>query len=419
MRIRRIDPEVVAMQTKKRRVKAARSMGSTLAAATLGGAGFLGITAAGPSAEGVPAPHHDTAVVGHVYVNDNRAGANAISAFDRHADGSLTPISGSPFATGGAGLGMGTASQGSLQETPDGKFLLAVDAGSNQISVLRIRADGGLQAGPGGPFASDGKEPVSIAVDPVVGRNGRDLVYVANSGAGGTNYTGFTLTRRGRLRALAGSTVTLPGGSAPGDVLFNANGTHLAGTRVGTGLVDSFNVEVSGALAVAAGSPFQAQGPGPLGAEFRPTRPSQLFVSNAHGGAGNGTVSAFVDPISGTLASIGSGPFPDMQTAPCWVEIAHDGQFLFAINTASSSISRYSIARDGALTLLGSTVLAHPAEMTPTDARLTPDGRILYVVDSGGLTVSAFAVRGGDLTELASSPTPLPAGTAPVGIVAD
>jgi len=35
-------------------------------------------------------------VVGHVYVNDNTAGTNTIGAFDRHADGSLTPEAGSP-----------------------------------------------------------------------------------------------------------------------------------------------------------------------------------------------------------------------------------------------------------------------------------------------------------------------------------
>jgi hypothetical protein len=42
-------------------------------------------------------------VAGHVYVNDNTKGANTIGAFDRHADGTLTPEAGSPFAAGGAG----------------------------------------------------------------------------------------------------------------------------------------------------------------------------------------------------------------------------------------------------------------------------------------------------------------------------
>ena len=84
-------------------------------------------------------------VVGHVYVNDNTKGTNTIGAFDRHADGTLTPEAGSPFAAGGAGTGAGLASQGALQFSADGRFLIAVDAGSNQISVLRIRPDGSLR----------------------------------------------------------------------------------------------------------------------------------------------------------------------------------------------------------------------------------------------------------------------------------
>ena len=37
---------------------------------------------------------HGRAVTGHVYINDNTASANTIAAFDRHADGSLTPVPG-------------------------------------------------------------------------------------------------------------------------------------------------------------------------------------------------------------------------------------------------------------------------------------------------------------------------------------
>jgi len=81
-------------------------------------------------------------VTGHVYVNGNTAGVNTIAGFDRHTDGSLTPIGGSPFAAGGAGTGTIVGSQGALQLTGDGRYLLAADAGSNQISVLRLRPDG-------------------------------------------------------------------------------------------------------------------------------------------------------------------------------------------------------------------------------------------------------------------------------------
>ena len=128
-------------------------------------------------------------VVGHVYVNDNTGGVNTIGAFDRHADGTLTKLAGSPFAAGGSGTGAGLASQGALQITPDGRFLIAVDARSNQISALRIEGDGSLQLVPHSVVASGGVLPVSVAVH-------GDLVYVANAGNGGSNYAGFRLHPR-------------------------------------------------------------------------------------------------------------------------------------------------------------------------------------------------------------------------------
>jgi 6-phosphogluconolactonase len=360
-------------------------------------------------AMGASASAADFTVVGHLYINDNTAAANTITAFNRHADGTLTPLPGSPFATGGAGTGAGIGSQGALQVARSGRYLLAVDAGSSQISVLRIRPNGSLRLVWDGVVGSGGNEPVSIAV------HGR-LVYVANAGLG-SDYTGFRLGRHGHLRPIPGSTVSLPDGSQPGDVLFNGDGTKLVGMRVGTSEIDSFAVGADGRLTAAPGSPYAAQGPGPFGSEFRPTNPSQLFVSNAHGGANAGTVSAFAVSGDGSLSSIGASPFADLQTAPCWVEISHDGKVLFAVNTAVPSISHYLIGADGSLRLIGSTPFKEPVGLGPEDARLSPDGATLWVVDTGRAAVSGFSVRGGDLTELASSPTALPKGATPFGIV--
>ena len=353
-------------------------------------------------------------VVGHVYVNDNTGGVNTIAGFDRHADGTLTPIPGSPFAAGGVGTGKGIASQGALQLSSDGRYLLAVDAGSNEISVLRIKPDGSLVPVGGGPVSSNGANPVSIAVHD-------QFVYVANAGTttstGQTNYAGFTLNPGGHLRPLLGSTVTLPDGSQPGDVFFNADGSKLVGTRVASSLIDSFTVGGDGRLTAAPGSPFTAQGLGPFGSEFRPTNPVQLFVSNAHNGASAGTVSAFTDGIDGTLTTIGASPFADGQTAPCWVEISHDGQYLFTVNTGSKTISSYSIATDGSLTLLSPSASFAATAVSPEDARLSPDGATLWVVDPGADAISGFDVTGGTLSELSSSPTLAPIGAAPTGIV--
>ncbi len=374
---------------------------------------LLSLAALATAAAAVPASAaastQTSPVVGHVYVNDNTAGTNTIGAFDRHANGTLTREAGSPFAAGGAGTGAGLASQGALQISPDGRFLIAADAGSNQISVLRIRGNGSLRLVRGGVVPSGGVLPVSVTIH-------GDLVYVANSGNGDSNYTGFRLRPDGRLAPIAGSAVALPGGSQPGDVLFNGNGTKLVGTRVGTSQIDSFTVGSGGRLSAAPGSPFPAQGLGPFGSEFRPTNPHQLFVSNAHN-TGTGTVSAFRDSARGALSPIGSSPFADLQTAPCWVEITRDGQFLFTVNTGSGTISRYSIAPGGALTLLGSTPVRATGGIGAVNARLSPDGRTLYVDESKIGAVGAFAVNGGNLTELGSSPASLPAGATPAGIV--
>jgi len=384
-----------------------------LGVATLASAGTLSTLVAGAAnADGVTgsAPTAFSPVVGHVYLDDNTVGANTIGAFYRHADGSLSPMPGSPFPAGGAGTGSGLASQGALQLSSDGRYLLAVDAGSNQVSVLRVGWDGSLQLVPGGVISSGGPTPVSIAVH-------GDLVYVANSGAVGPNFTGFTLSPWGQLQPLAGSTVPLANGSQPDDVLFNSIGRALVGNLTGTSQIESFAVGWNGLLTAAPGSPLTAQGLGPFGSEFRPTNPFQLFVSNAHNGTGLGTVSAFNVAWDGALSSITGSPFADGQTAPCWVEITHDGQFLFTVNTASGNISRYWIAPNGTLNLLGSTTVSATGGVGAVDARLSPDGRTLYVDESKIGAVGAFAVNGGNLTELPSSPTSLPTGATPAGLV--
>src|SRR5436190_5670757 len=373
-----------------------------LPARLAGGLGLAAVVLA--SWVGTPAPASAaTAVVGHVYVNDNTAGTNTIGAFDQHADGSLTPLTGSPFTAGGAGTGTLVGSQGSLQVTSDGRYILAADAGSNQISVLEVGSGGSLNA-VGSPVSSGGIQPVSIAIHD-------DLVYVANKGNGtaGSNYTGFTLGD-GELTPLSDSTFPLPPTALPGDILFNGTGKNLIGIEVGTTdpstfLIDSFAVGADGRVTPAAGSPFPAEAAGPFGSEFSPTSPHHLYVSNAHGGTANGSVSAFSVNPNAKVKSITGSPYPDGQTAPCWVEISHDGRYLFAVNTGSATISSYRILANGSLQYLSSTGFKSGAG--PFDAILDVSGELLYVVDGGTADVSGFAVDGGSLTELASSPATL------------
>lgn len=215
----------------------------------------------------------------------------------------------------------------------------------------------------------------------------------------------------------------LPNDSTPGQVLFNRDGTRLAGTRIATSELDSFTVGHGGRLAPAPGSPYLTQafsppqGWGQLGAEFSPTSPDELFVSDAHTAAGGaafpGLVSSFIDAADGTLTPVGA-PVANDGGAACWVEISHDGRFLFVVNTASASVSSYSIGTGGTLTFLQST---GPGQIGAgaEDARLSPDGHTLWVVESDTNAVTGFTVDGGTLTPLTSIGGP--AGATPSGIV--
>ena len=85
---------------------------------------------------------------GAVYVLTNQV-VNAIAVFNRAPDGTLTPAG--MFLTGGAGNPVAQpgdpptdplASQGSLILSQNNHFLFAVNAGSNEISVLRVEKSG-------------------------------------------------------------------------------------------------------------------------------------------------------------------------------------------------------------------------------------------------------------------------------------
>src|SRR5881392_1165543 len=104
---------------------------------------------------------------GAVYVMTNQV-ENAVAVFRRSPAGMLT--SAGEFPTGGAGdpVPQGTdpatdplASQGSLVLGEDSQFLFAVNAGSNQISVLRIEGD---QLTIADVVDSGGVRPISLTV---------------------------------------------------------------------------------------------------------------------------------------------------------------------------------------------------------------------------------------------------------------
>src|SRR5712691_4190446 len=73
-----------------------------------------------------------------VYTNDDITGPNTVSAFSVASNGTLAPISGSPFSTGGIGAAVCCLNRPII--STNGNFLFASNTGSNDVSVFSIDA---------------------------------------------------------------------------------------------------------------------------------------------------------------------------------------------------------------------------------------------------------------------------------------
>lgn len=333
---------------------------------------------------------------------------NEVVMYLRGVDGRLAEAG--RYATGGLGSGPapipglqadGLGSQRALIATPNGRFLVAVNARSNDVSVLRIRRSGLTLVE---RVASGGDYPVSLAM------RGRRL-YVLNAGGEG-NITGFEMDEHGALAPISGSTRTLAQPSATGNppiivysgaqVAYTPAGDQLVVTVkeafVGPGRILVFGVGEDGRPSA---EPYTTVGTGETPFAFTFGRQGHLLVSEVFGAApdptNGGAVSSYAIAADGHLDVV-SDSVAGGQGATCWIEVA--GRFAYTANVLSQTISRYRVASDGTLTYLGQTATA--GVTFPLDIAPSPDGRFLYVVQPGTGTVGAWAIdkHSGDLTPI-------------------
>ena len=327
---------------------------------------------------------------GAVFVMTNAADRNEIIAYKRNADGSLQQRW--IFPTGGRGSG-GTidplASQGSLTLTQDHSFLLAVNAGSGDISVFRVH----------GAFLAlidkvpcGGSEPVAVT------QHG-NIVYVANAG-GTSNVSGFRLGHNGKLTRIPDSTTFLStGNSGIGSVAFNPDGQFLLVTEKIPNNVDVFHVQLNGTLGPIVVNP--SVGPGAFAVSFAPNGAAVVSETGPVGGNNAAAISSYAVLTNGTLSSI-SASVPTLGAATCWQEVTPDGRLVYTSNSGSSTISGFSIGANGALTPLSGTVVGTlPSGSVNLDIAITSDGKFLYTLNSGTGTVDIFGInQDGSLTSL-------------------
>ena len=344
---------------------------------------------------GRSSPGHATGGGEFVYVESNNPepGQNAVIALRRNpSDGSLRQIG--TFPTGGTGFANVTQGLGpddSDQEvvaSPDGRFLFAVNQGSDSIAVFRVRDDGRLARV--GTFGSGGTQPVSV------GLSGNHL-YVANRGDAleghaatiAPNYTAFTVHGTA-LTPVPGSTVTLPVGLSPAQTLIARDGRFLFGDNFaipGTKpplaqTIDPFRIQPDGTLAPAPGGPVAAAvDPNVLlGTAVHPTRP--IIYGGLTGERHRGV----------HLRQRGVGAVRDVRrrpgAAPCWIAVSADGRFLYASNTGTDSIGVFSLADPLHPVQVQEFKLAGPfappgapgSETASFQIALDPSGRSLYAI---------------------------------------
>jgi 6-phosphogluconolactonase len=308
---------------------------------------------------------------GAVYTMTNSPGENAVLVYSRSADGSLTqPQS---YLTGGSGTGAGLGSQGSIALTNSGNWLIAVTAGSNDVTVFSTKND---QLSVTDRKPSGGSMPVSVATD-------GDLIFVLNAG-GVANITGFHLTHTGQLVPIPGSTRVLSG-AAPAQISFANHGSTLVVTERVSNTITVYRVDDT-----TLSGPFTHPSSGLTPFGFGISGMDVVVVSDAAAGApGATTVSSYIVNESGSLQPVTTA-LPLGQTAACWVAVTQNGKYAFIANAGSSTISSIAVARDGSLRVLNAAAGSTPPNTPAIDLALSVNSRYLYSLAGG--TISAFRV---------------------------
>jgi 6-phosphogluconolactonase (cycloisomerase 2 family) len=357
-----------------------RPLGLTAAAAGLGVALTAGLTGV---AGATPTPPPPTPAL---FVQTDALSGNQILAYQQASDGTIS-LAGT-YASGGlGGLETGAvadplASQGSLTLALGGQVLLAVNAGSNSVSVFRVN---GTQLTLAQTLSSEGQFPSSIAVH-------GSLVEVLDAGGPGKvaefEFTGDHLAPvPGQVRTLGLDDTTVPGYLAsPGEVGFTPAGSQLVvTTKLSTHRTNDylvFSVSPDGTIGA---SPVITPSATAVPYSFEFDAAGHLVATEA----GTSTVSTYTVNANGTLSHIGS--ISDGEAGLCWISLANG--VAYGSNSASSTVSAFDISGSGTPTLADATAAATQAGTT--DSVIDPSGSFLYVENGAAGALDVYKIGTG------------------------
>jgi 6-phosphogluconolactonase len=311
----------------------------------------------------------ETAEGGPLYVMNNAAVGNSILVYERDENGELAPLGTVETQGMGAGSSLNPlGSQGALALTRDGKWLLAVNAGSNEISVMQVTTDGLKFAS---KTSSLGQFPVSLA-------SYGNLVFVLNQKSSPPRISQFSLDKNGTLTSNNEATRLLPPGTYT-QVQFSPNGKWLAISGESSNLILVY--AINGNTISSDPITTESKGRGPAGLAFDGSG-NLIVTESADNSVSSYSITAEgLKPIS---ASVAGG-----QKSPRWIAVS--GNFAYTVNSGSNNISYYSIstAASGQIQLAG-TVASSGSGLT--DIAASSDGRYIYALDPASHSIAVFRI---------------------------
>ena len=329
---------------------------------------------------------------GAVFVMTNAADKNEVIAFERSANGTLgESVSYDTHGRGSGGITDPLESQGSLTLSQDHSLLFAVNAGSGSITVFNVHRNGALNFLSKTP--SGGAQPSAIA-------EFHGLVYVLNSGGAGS-LVGFHLDNGGQLDQIKNSTAFLTGTTTGGASLaFSSDGQFLVVTERVANNIDVFHVQPNGTLSPIVVNSNPA--PGTFSVAFAPEGVAIVSETGPASATNGSAVSSYKVNPDGTVTAI-THSLPTFAAGNCWDAITPDGRWVYVSNSGSDSISGFNIHKDGSLTPIAGTVLGNnPSGSHNVDIAVTADTKFVYTINSQSGNIGVFAINqtDGTLTNL-------------------
>ncbi len=342
-----------------------------------------------------------------VYTNNDIPsflGPNTVSGFSVASNGTLTQVPGSPFATGGTGNGGGFFATNRARTTSVGNLVFVSNTISNDVSVFTVdTSTGALTLVPGAPFPTGGSgDGLGIALAPTP-----DGKFLMAANAGSNNVTVFSIASGGALTPIAGSPFPLL--SQPDGITVSPNGSFLA---VGEGFqVEMLSIASDGSLTSIGG--FPTTGTGFLAGVDINCTSSLLYGGEANP---NTAVDGYSIAPSGSLTPLPGSPFENtlghnsnvvLLGAKPGSKPIKTSKLLFVSNQDSNTIEVFTVAKGGSLSLVaGSPFPMNPPVLFPSGMATSGDGSLLYVANFDN-SVSVFSVgKKATLSEVTGSPFP-------------